>query len=65
MLLTKSVQAAKEIDLKSIVYIELFMFQFSGKKTKLKTILIYILVIKTRPKLLKDQKNYLKLKLMD
>ena len=65
MLLTKSVQAAKEIDLKSIVYIELFMFHFSGKKNKLKTILIYILVIKTRPKLLKDQKNYLKLKLMD
>ena len=61
MLLTKSVQAAKEKDLKSIVYIELFMFHFS------KTIFlgpIYILVIKTRPNLLKDQKNYLKLNLI-
>ena len=36
MLLTKSVQAAKEIDLKSIVYIELFMFHFSGKKKQTK-----------------------------
>ena len=51
MLLTKSVQAAKEKDLKSIVYIELFMFHS-------KTIFlgpIYILVIKTRPNLLKDK----------
>ena len=32
MLLTKSVQAAKEKNLKSIVYIELFIFISHGKK---------------------------------